>query len=146
MEQQPHENKNMQTENAAEQQTPANAGMEHSPTHDTPTADASGGSEEEQSGPVGPIVGAIIVIAILVFGGLYFWGAHLNNTQQEEVPLILEDESSAQAQYDGALGPEPGTSDEIGAIEDDAENINMAQFEAEMEAELQALEEELESM
>ena len=32
----------------------------------------------------GPIVGTIIIIVLLIFGALYFWGAQLN---REEAPL-----------------------------------------------------------
>ena len=45
---------------------------------------------------VGPIVGAIIIIVLLVFGGLYFWGAHLNkerNNTENQVPFILPENS-----------------------------------------------------
>ncbi len=40
---------------------------------------------------VGPIVGAIIIIFLFAFGGLYFWGAYLNKEAAKEtspVPLI----------------------------------------------------------
>ncbi len=37
--------------------------------------------------PAGPIVGVIIIVLLLIFGALYFWGAHLNK-QSETLPLI----------------------------------------------------------
>jgi hypothetical protein len=37
----------------------------------------------------GPIIGAVIIFAVLVFGALYFWGESINKNQAEELPLIL---------------------------------------------------------
>jgi len=54
--------------------------------------------EKPKQSPVGPIVGAIIIIALLVFGGLYFWGAHLNKEQnnfENQLPFIPPDNSAA---------------------------------------------------
>ena len=31
-----------------------------------------------QTEPIGPIVGTIIIVVLLIAGGLYFWGARLN--------------------------------------------------------------------
>ena len=54
--------------------------------------------EKPKQSPVGPIVGAIIIIALLVFGGLYFGGAHLNKAQnnfENQLPFIPPDNSAA---------------------------------------------------
>lgn len=41
---------------------------------------------------VGPIVGTVIILALLVIGGLYFWGASLNRVNPaDNVPLIPGD-------------------------------------------------------
>jgi len=31
----------------------------------------------EQQGGFGPMIGILIIVALIVFGGLYFWGSHL---------------------------------------------------------------------
>lgn len=36
----------------------------------------------------GPIIGAIIVVILLVFGALYFWGQQLNKEEVAETPVI----------------------------------------------------------
>ena len=41
----------------------------------------------------GPIIGIIIIIALLILGALYFWGAHLNQ-QQNPPPYIPADNST----------------------------------------------------
>jgi hypothetical protein len=41
---------------------------------------------------MGPFVGALIVIAVLAFGALYFWGAHLNSqAESQNLPYIPAD-------------------------------------------------------
>ncbi|GEM_PF-2114230 len=46
--------------------------------------------------PVGPIIGVIIIVALLIVGALYFWGAHLNaqNNPENNLPLILGNDSA----------------------------------------------------
>lgn len=39
----------------------------------------------------GPIVGIVIILLLLIFGGLYFWGAALNGRESEPLPLIPGD-------------------------------------------------------
>lgn len=39
----------------------------------------------------GALVGAIIIVLLLVFGGLYFWGAALNAENPQPLPLIPGD-------------------------------------------------------
>lgn len=64
------------------------------PAPNTPTPDVSHMLPEHttthsKSG-AGPIVGVVIVVILLVFGGLYFWGAQLNQ-EEETLPLIPGD-------------------------------------------------------
>ncbi len=46
--------------------------------------------------PVGPIVGIIVIIILMIFGALYFWGARLNQ-QQNPPPYIPAENSTAAA-------------------------------------------------
>ena len=44
---------------------------------------------------IGPLVGAVIVIVLLAFGALYFYGEYLNSQNNpQEVPLIQGDVSA----------------------------------------------------
>ncbi len=36
----------------------------------------------------GPIIGAIIIVILLVFGALYFWGQKLNKRTPPTAPLV----------------------------------------------------------
>ena len=41
---------------------------------------------------VGPMIGTIIIVILLIFGGLYFWGAQLNKEKnQDQLPFIPGD-------------------------------------------------------
>lgn len=87
----------------------------------------------EKKGGFGPIAGITIIIILLVLGGLYFWGAQLNNQAASE-----------SAVFDSAQNDDIASqSDEPESIEGDLDDFNSAQFEAELEAELNAIESEL---
>jgi hypothetical protein len=45
-------------------------------------------------GSAGPTIGIIIIVILLVFGALYFWGAKLNQKDAEPLPLIPGDSTS----------------------------------------------------
>ncbi len=42
----------------------------------------------ERDDGAGAIIGAIIIVILLVFGALYFWGQTLNNRNEPAVPLV----------------------------------------------------------
>ena len=46
-----------------------------------------------QKSSSGPIVGIIIIVALMLVGGFYFWGAHLNQ-KPETLPLIPPDNTA----------------------------------------------------
>lgn len=52
---------------------------------------------------VGPVIGIIVIIVVLVVGGLYIWGGKLSSS--EPAPLTPTDEvSDIQADLDGGTG------------------------------------------
>ncbi len=53
--------------------------METQDTNNTmPTGDAT------QGGGLGPIIGILIIVALIAFGGLYFWGSQMRNNMGDE--------------------------------------------------------------
>ncbi len=44
----------------------------------------------------GPVVGAVIIIALLVFGGWYFWSTRPDQNTDDTLPLIPADDSAPQ--------------------------------------------------
>jgi len=83
----------------------------------------------KQDGGVGPLIGTIIIIALLVLGGLYYWGSIINEQKDTEAPTENvpagqdEDVSSIEAELDA----------EFGDVDAELDKID-AEFEAESEA------------
>ncbi len=90
-----------------------------------------------QAGGLGPMIGVAIILGLIIVGGVYFYGLQLQQeNQREELPLILGNEPD----------PVPETmpnSDEVSSIESDVDAADMAQLEAQIEADLKAMEGEL---
>ena len=86
-----------------------------------------------KSGGKGPMVGIVVIIILLIFGGLYFWGASLNSAQLNEDTIFDE------AANNDIAAP----SDEPAQIESDLDAFNTDDFEAQLDADLEALEAEL---
>lgn len=97
--------------------------------------------EPPKSG-AGPIAGTVIIIVLLVAGGLYFWGAKLNQ-EMNEVPYIPDDSATQEGQPVGELQsdtsaglPPQGSSDDASSIESDFNAMNMNEFESQNSAEM----------
>lgn len=106
----------------------------------------SGGSQmpvspEPRKSNVGPIAGTIIVILLLVAGGLYYWGAKLNqDIQNNTIPFIPDSAATPQeaipaGESDDVFMPQ-SSSDDVSSIESDFNAMNMNEFDAQNEAEL----------
>lgn len=77
-------------------------------------------------------MGIIIIVLLLVLGGLYFWGSQLNQAANEN------------AIFDSAQNDDIASqNDEPEAIESDLNTFDSAQFDAQLEADLNAIESEL---
>ncbi|MEK7509546.1 MAG: hypothetical protein AAB605_02425 [Patescibacteria group bacterium] len=93
---------------------------------------------------MGPIAGTVIVIILLIAGGLYFWGAKINNQMNNDVPYIPNDNSMMQdeqpvgeLQSDTSAGlPPQSSSDDVSSIEADLNAMDMSSLESENSVEL----------
>jgi len=105
-------------------------GNENTPQESQPTGQGDGEPTPAEGGkkPMGPIVGVVIIVIVLIFGGLYFWGAKVSKektmtaeeiTAQEDVMLIKLKEQSE--------------SDEIADIEADLNATDLEGLDAELE-------------
>jgi uncharacterized protein HemX len=77
--------------------------------------------------PIGPVVGLAIIIIIIIFGGLYYWGTQLNRdvlTAEEIVNQADPTLENLQAQ---------SNSDEISAIEKDLNATELDNIDQELE-------------
>lgn len=83
----------------------------------------SGGDKK----PLGPVIGVIIIIALIILGGLYLWGGNLfdRGMTPEEI-LNAEDTTLEDLQAQG-------TSDEVADIEADLNATDLEGIDAELE-------------
>jgi hypothetical protein len=63
------------------------------PPQVTPTENITTMPKPPKSG-AGPTVGIVIIIILFIIGGLYFWGARLNQQDNNPLPLIPGDATS----------------------------------------------------
>lgn len=95
--------------------------------------------QEPHKSSVGPMAGAVIVILLLIAGGLYFWGAQLNR-EDDALPFIPSNDAMQQEDTmmsDTSAGlPAQSSSDDVSAIEADANAMDMTQLESQNSAEM----------
>ena len=96
---------------------------------------------ERPKSSIGPVAGAIIVILLLIAGGLYFWGAQLNNQPQPAPYIPSNDTSAPQTDTTPTNDPSAGlppqsSSDDVSSIQADANAMNTDQLNTQNSAEL----------
>ncbi|MAJ97248.1 hypothetical protein CL644_00855 [bacterium] len=107
--------------------TPPTRNSIEQPVHtDVPVAETS-----DKSGGTGPLVGIVIIVILLVFGGLYYWDSL---SSVDAVPN--EDTTVEENPAEGIATP----NDEPNQIESDLGTFDTASFEAQLEADLESLE------
>ena len=91
-------------------------------------------TNEERSKSIGSIIGLAIIIVILIFGGLYYWGAQINKQQTQE-QLDNTTAEMIENQLDTALEQlqAQNESDEIADIEVDLNDTALEGLDQELE-------------
>ncbi|MFA7216497.1 MAG: hypothetical protein WC095_00725 [Candidatus Paceibacterota bacterium] len=94
---------------------------------------------EENKSSIGSIIGTIIIIALIILGGLYFWGKKIENSRNAQELTsedVMTDEEIA-AESDSIK--QTNSSDSIQSIETDLSATNIDNIDAELnsQAELQ---------
>ena len=81
----------------------------------------------------GPIIGIAIIVVIIIFGGLYYWGGKINTQELRDVQesLTAEDISGQQDESLESLQVQ-STSDEIVDIEADLDLTDLEDLDAEL--------------
>lgn len=67
---------------------------------------------------IGPVIGALIIIVLLVIAALYVWGAHLNTTQSETSTTYNTNDSMA-SETASAVQAQMSASDDINSLSND---------------------------
>jgi hypothetical protein len=93
--------------------------------------------EETKKTGIGSIVGTIIIVALIVLGGLYFWGKRLEESknvqdmtgQQNQVQTMSAEEQQLQSIRTTS------SSDELSSIEADLNATNLDNLDTELNVE-----------
>ncbi|HLD38384.1 MAG TPA: hypothetical protein VJA20_03010 [Candidatus Nanoarchaeia archaeon] len=91
-------------------------------------------TNEKRSKSIGSIIGLAIIMVILIFGGLYYWGAQINKQQTQE-QLDNTTAEMIENQLDTALEQlqAQNESDEIADIEVDLNDTALEGLDQELE-------------
>ena len=91
-------------------------------------------TNEKRSKSIGSIIGLAIIMVILIFGGLYYWGAQINKQQTQE-QLDNTTAEMIENQPDAALEQlqAQNESDEISDIEIDLNDTVLEGLDQELE-------------
>ncbi|MCF7857379.1 MAG: hypothetical protein K9M10_02785 [Candidatus Pacebacteria bacterium] len=84
---------------------------------------------------VGPILGVLIIMLVLILGGLYLWGGTLTNEVLApiEEPIIINNEpETPRAEADTQILETLSPSDDLGAIEADIDSTNFDSLETDL--------------
>jgi hypothetical protein len=94
---------------------------------------------EENKSSVGGIIGTIIIIALIILGGLYFWGKRIEEaknlkdlTNNNAQPTLSAEEQAAINETNAIKST--SSSDELDAIETDLSNTKTTGLSAELDA------------
>lgn len=88
--------------------------------------------ETQNKSSIGGIIGTIIIIAVIILGGLYFWGKRIEEAKIKENLVsgnVNEDEQINEA----AVIRSVNSSDDLNSIEADLNNTNLINLGAELE-------------
>jgi FtsZ-interacting cell division protein ZipA len=87
---------------------------------------------EPQKSSVGGIIGTIIIIALIVLGGLYFWGKRIEESRAKQ-DLVSEGNDTQQVEMSEADNiRNTNASDDINAIEADLNATNLNNLDSEL--------------
>lgn len=97
----------------------------------------------EHHSHVGPILGVLVVMLVLIFGGLFLWGSMLDKEAEvlPEPPILNNEPETPRAIADQQILETLSPSDELDAIDADLGSSNFDSIDADMttiDAELNA--------
>jgi uncharacterized protein HemX len=112
-------------------ETTPNMNPESNQENITPPAPAP-----EEKSSWGSAIGIILIIAIIIIGGLYFWGQKIDErlSEFEAGDVTVEDILNAPDSQLEALSEEQSTSTDITDIEEDLDTTDLDNLDAELKA------------
>lgn len=119
---------NTQPNNLPQNNIPSNTNIPPVSTSITP---------QKNESSIGSIIGTIIVIAIIILGGLYFWGKRIDEAKLKQDLVITEEEVPAAQTSDENLEANAiksvSASDDVTSLEAELNATNFDGLSAELE-------------
>ena len=84
----------------------------------------------ENKSSIGSIIGTIIIIAIIILGGLYFWGKRVEESKSKE--NLVSDTSSPMQASEAASIQSVSPGDDLNSINSDLQSTNLNNLGAEV--------------
>jgi uncharacterized protein HemX len=89
---------------------------------------------EEHHAKLGPVLGILLIVLVIILGGMYLWGASLDQQERYAEPRAIENDEpeTARAEADVQILKTVSSSDTMDAIEADLESTNLDTLDAEL--------------
>lgn len=112
-------------------ETTPNMNQEFNQENTTPPTPAP-----EEKSSWGSAIGIILIVAVIIIGGLYFWGQKIDErmSEYEAGDVTVEDILNAPDSQLEALSEEQSTSTDITDIEEDLNTTDLDELDAELDA------------
>ena len=81
---------------------------------------------------IGSIIGTVIIIAIIILGGLYFWGKRVEETKLNQNLVSETTSSEPQPQDEATVIKSISPSDDLQSIQNDLNNTNLNNLDREI--------------
>ena len=78
---------------------------------------------QENKSSIGSIIGTIIIIAVIILGGLYFWSKRAEENKTKEA-LVSDTTQPTSEQSEANVIKSTSTTDDLGSIEADLKTTN----------------------
>ena len=86
---------------------------------------------EPNKSSIGSIVSTIIIIALIILGGLYFWGKRIEEAKNAQTTMTDTTTANAE-QNEAATIRSTSSSDDVSSIEADLNATNLDNLDAEL--------------
>jgi hypothetical protein len=91
---------------------------------------------EQQKSSIGSIIGTVIIIAIIILGGLYFWGKRIEESKLKQ-NLVSGTTTEPTSMNEAAVIKSVSSSDDLNSIQTDLNNTNLSNLNAEVNTQAQ---------
>ncbi len=88
---------------------------------------------EENKSSIGSIIGTIIIIALIILGGLYFWGKRIEESRVKQALVTDSMESSRDTSEAAAIMSMGSSSDDLNSIQADLSSTNTTNLSPEVQ-------------